>query len=150
MPAALLVRIGVPAGSGWSVLMPIDMMRFEWHAPVAHRGIVAGTEQVSTFQCTPAKTISVKPMITWLVHPCTSFAHRHSHSPFFLLPLELHIGSTNPVQSWFARMSGPVKDIHISTDCLGRDQIGILRHIAGTIDLVQVIDALDDSHACRR
>ena len=70
------------------------------------------------------------------------------YSPLFLLPLELHIGSTDPVQPWFARVSGPVKDVYIPTDSFGCNQVGVLRHITGTIDLVQVIDALDDSHAC--
>ena len=128
--------------------MPIWLMRFKGHSPVTHRCIVAGTEQVSTLQCAPTKTISVKFTITTLV--CLRFSFVYRHSPLFLLSFELHIGSANPVQSWFARVSGPVEDIHISTDCLGSDQIGVLRHIAGTIDLVQVIDALDDSHACRR
>jgi hypothetical protein len=73
---------------------------------------------------------------------------RH-HPPLFLLPLQLHIGPANPVQSWFTGVSRSVEDIHISTDGLGGNQVGILRHVAGPIDLVQVVDTLDDSHACR-
>jgi hypothetical protein len=45
------------------------------------------------------------------------------------------------------RVFCPVKDVDGSRGRLGGDQVGVLRHVAGAVDLALVVDGLLDAHA---
>jgi hypothetical protein len=40
-----------------------------------------------------------------------------------------------------------IKDEHLAADSLGGDHVGVVRHVAGAIDLARVVDPLDDGDA---
>ncbi len=45
-------------------------------------------------------------------------------------------------------MLGSVEYVDITADGLGRDEVGVLRHVSSTIDFVVVIDALYYPYVC--
>ncbi len=50
---------------------------------------------------------------------------------------------------WLAGMFAVVKDIHLCTDGLCGNHEGVLRHVAGSVDLALMVDLLDDMNlAC--
>lgn len=72
-----------------------------------------------------------------------------SHSPLFLLSLQLDIGSAIAVCTRLAGMFRPIEDIDVPADRLGSYQVGVLRHVSRPVDLVLVVDALNDPNTSR-
>jgi hypothetical protein len=48
------------------------------------------------------------------------------------------------VPSRYRGMLGPVEDVDVAHHRLGRDQVGVLRHVTSPVDLSRVIDRLDN------
>ena len=64
--------------------------------------------------------------------------------PFTRLSRQPDIWFTQSTLLWFARMLRPIEHQDLPTDRLGRDEIWVLGHIPGTVDLARMVDPLDD------
>ena len=74
----------------------------------------------------------------------TQLAHkRHSHAPLLGLPGEPDVRFAHATALWLARMLCAIEDEYFPRDGLGRDQVWVLRHVARTVDLALVVDALN-------
>jgi len=63
---------------------------------------------------------------------------------FLGMALELDIRGAHTVFAGLRRMLRAIKDKHIRSRGLGGDEVGVLRHVAGTVNLALVVDLLND------
>ena len=93
---------------------------------------------MAALQRVPGQAIAAgQPFSTQLAHK------RHSHAPLLGLPGEPDVRFAHATALWLARMLCAIEDEYFPRDGLGRDQVWVLRHVARTVDLALMVDALN-------